>query len=167
MTGELVQQRAWLRRNLVNRLFRLGNAVQAQTQQLLGMTSDLGVVHYRILLRLCQAGSQNVQGIAELLGANRSVVSRALPAMKDAGWLEVVPHERDRRQLIVKITPKGQQVVETHRGVIDARFDALNAAFSDEEFERLLEYLDRLDAIMALDASNFTLSEDEEEGELS
>ena len=50
--GKVIEQRAKLRRNLVSRLFRLGNAVQTQTQQLLALTSDLSVVQFRILLRL-------------------------------------------------------------------------------------------------------------------
>ena len=49
--GKVVEQRAKLRRNLVSRLFRLGNAIQTQTQQLLALTSDLNVVQFRILLR--------------------------------------------------------------------------------------------------------------------
>ena len=55
--GKVIEQRAKLRRNLVSRLFRLGNAIQTQTQQLLSLTSDLSVVQFRILLRLRQAGT--------------------------------------------------------------------------------------------------------------
>ena len=70
LKGRVIEQRAALRRNLVNRLFRLGNGVQAQSQQLLALVSDLSLVHFRILLRLSEAGTQNVQGLSELLGAN-------------------------------------------------------------------------------------------------
>ncbi|MGB1157705.1 MAG: MarR family transcriptional regulator, partial [Alphaproteobacteria bacterium] len=93
--GKVIEQRAKLRRNLVSRLFRLGNAIQTQTQQLLSLTSDLSVVQFRILLRLRQAGTQNVQGISELLGANRSLVSRALPELRDRGWVALIKSEED------------------------------------------------------------------------
>ena len=100
----MIEQRAKLRRNLVSRLFRLGNAVQTQTQQLLALTSDLSVVQFRILLRLRQAGTQNVQGISELLGANRSLVSRALPDLRDQGWVTLIKSEEDKRQIFVRLT---------------------------------------------------------------
>lgn len=155
MTGVVVQQRSGLRRNLVHRLFRLGNAVQTQTQQLLALTSDISVVHYRILLRLSQAGPQNVQGIAELLGTNRSLVSRVLPALRTRGWVELLAHESDRRQLIVHLTDDGRAVVKQHEAPIMARFDALQAAFTDDELDSLLEYLDRLESVTHIDAAVF------------
>ena len=108
--GKVIEQRAKLRRNLVSRLFRLGNAVQTQTQQLLALTSDLSVVQFRILLRLRQAGTQNVQGISELLGANRSLVSRALPDLRDQGWVTLIKSDEDKRQIFVRLTDAGQHV---------------------------------------------------------
>ena len=112
--GKVIEQRAKLRRNLVSRLFRLGNAVQTQTQQLLALTSDLSVVQFRILLRLRQAGTQNVQGISELLGANRSLVSRALPDLRDQGWVTLIKSDEDKRQIFVRLTDAGQRVVDEH-----------------------------------------------------
>jgi len=155
LTGVVVQHRSGLRRNLVHRLFRLGNAIQTQTQQLLSLNSDISVVHYRILLRLSQAGPQNVQGIAELLGTNRSLVSRVLPNLRAQGWVELVAHESDRRQLIVHLTDAGLAIVQQHEAPLRARFDALHAAFSDDELDSLLEYLDRLESVTHIDAGVF------------
>ena len=112
--GKVIEQRAKLRRNLVSRLFRLGNALQTQTQQLLSLSSELSVVQFRILLRLRQAGTQNVQGISELLGANRSLVSRSLPDLRDNGWVTLVKSEEDKRQIFVRLTDAGQRVIDEH-----------------------------------------------------
>jgi len=166
LMGKVVEQRAKLRRNLVNRLFRLGNAIQAQTQQLLALNSDLSVVHFRILLRLNQAGTQNVRGISELLSANRSLVSRALPELRDKGLIELVKSETDKRQIFARLTDAGVAVVEHHRPPIASRYEAIQAAFTDEEFEQLVEYLDRLDAITTAPASAFAdLDNPQETGE--
>ena len=43
--------------------------------------------HFRILLRLSEAGTQNVQGLSEPRGANRSLVSRALPDLREKGLM--------------------------------------------------------------------------------
>ena len=126
--GKVIEQRAKLRRNLVSRLFRLGNAIQTQTQQLLSLTSDLSVVQFRILLRLRQAGTQNVQGISELLGANRSLVSRALPELRDRGWVTLIKSEEDKRQIFVRLTDAGRQVVDDHYGPLRARSEAMRNA---------------------------------------
>ena len=45
LKGRVIEQRAALRRNLVNRLFRLGNGVQAQSQQLLSQQYFEGLKH--------------------------------------------------------------------------------------------------------------------------
>ena len=155
LKGSVVQQRAWLRANLVNRLFRLGNALHNQTQALLARESDLSVVQFRILLRLTQAGAQNVQGIADLLGTDRSNVSRALPALLGKGWIDQQPSPEDRRQSIITLTPAGARKVAASRRGTDARLEALRAAFDDREFEQLLAYLDRLDAVLAMSAQGF------------
>ncbi len=159
LKGSVVQQRAWLRANLVNRLFRLGNALQNQTQALLARESDLSVVHFRIMLRLSQAGPQNVQGIADLLGTDRSNVSRALPALLGKGWINQQASPEDRRQSIITLTKLGKQKVAQSRNGTDARLEALRAAFDDQEFEQLLAYLDRLDAVLAIPADDFASEE--------
>ena len=155
--GKVIEQRAKLRRNLVSRLFRLGNAVQTQTQQLLALTSDLSVVQFRILLRLRQAGTQNVQGISELLGANRSLVSRALPDLRDQGWVTLIKSDEDKRQIFVRLTDAGQRVVDEHYSPLRARSEAMRNAFTDEEFEQLVDYLDRLDAVTSSPTGDFVL----------
>lgn len=159
LKGSVVQQRAWLRANLVNRLFRLGNALHNQTQALLSSESDLSVVHFRIMLRLKQAGSQNVQGIADLLGTDRSNISRALPALLHQGWIDQQPSPEDRRQSIITLTKQGESKVAASRKGIDVRLEALRAAFDDEEFEQLLSYLDRVDAVLAIPAESFAAEE--------
>ena len=161
--GKVIEQRAKLRRNLVSRLFRLGNAIQTQTQQLLSLTSDLSVVQFRILLRLRQAGTQNVQGISELLGANRSLVSRALPELRERGWVALIKSEEDKRQIFVRLTDEGQRVVDEHYGPLRARSEAMRNAFTAEEFEQLVDYLDRLDAVTSSPTSDFVLGEDPED----
>jgi DNA-binding MarR family transcriptional regulator len=163
LKGKVVEQRAKLRRNLVNRLFRLGNAIQTQTQHLLAQNSDLSVVHFRILLRLRQAGTQNVQGISELLGANRSLVSRALPDLRDRGWIELVKSETDKRQILVRLTEEGERVVDQHGGPIKARYDAIQSAFTAEELDQLVDFLDRLDIITNASAGDFQPSDSPEE----
>ena len=129
LKGRVIEQRAALRRNLVNRLFRLGNGVQAQSQQLLSLISDLSLVHFRILLRLSEAGTQNVQGLSELLGANRSLVSRALPDLREKGLIDLVKSETDKRQIFVRLTEAGSAIVEEHRAPIRARDQAMRSAF--------------------------------------
>ncbi len=158
--GKVIEQRAKLRRNLVSRLFRLGNALQTQTQQLLSLSSELSVVQFRILLRLRQAGTQNVQGISELLGANRSLVSRSLPDLRDNGWVTLVKSEEDKRQIFVRLTDAGQRVIDEHYGPLRARSEAMRNAFTDEEFEQLVDYLDRLDAVTTSPTSDFVIGED-------
>lgn len=161
--GKVIEQRAKLRRNLVSRLFRLGNAIQTQTQQLLSLTSDLSVVQFRILLRLRQAGTQNVQGISELLGANRSLVSRALPELRERGWVALIKSEEDKRQIFVRLTDEGQRVVDEHYSPLRARSEAMRNAFTEEEFEQLVDYLDRLDAVTSSPTSDFVLGDDPED----
>lgn len=143
-----------MRRNLVNRFFRLGNAVQSQTQNLLAEKSDLSVLNFRILLRLRNVGEQNVQAISELLGTNRSVVSRALPKLQDSGWITVKKSEHDHRKSLVSVTKAGSAIVDAHWPLIEARYDKIREQFDTVELDQLFEFLDRLDHIFSLNPTD-------------
>ena len=61
----------------------------------------------------------------------------------------------DKRQIFVRLTDAGNAVVEEHRAPIRARDQAMRSAFKPEEYEQLVEYFDRLDAITNVPAAEF------------
>ena len=91
-------------------------------------------------------------GLSELSrseGLNPTMLSRVISDLVEAGLLERVSDERDRRSAWVKATPAGRRLAQRMRR---ERTDALNVALealSDEErckIERAIEALEGLAA---------------------
>ena len=81
----------------------------------------------------------------------------------DRGWVTLIKSEEDKRQIFVRLTDAGRQIVDDHYGPLRARSEAMRNAFTDEEFEQLVDYLDRLDAVTSSPISDFVLGDDPED----
>ena len=148
-------RRAALDANLFNRLFRLTHRSKRQAKRLLDAHGGVNVVEWRILIDLSEAGPLSVRELAELDGTDRSLVSRALPALRDAGLVRLSRDGEDARQVRVALTAKGRRRFERARGPMMARLAALDAAYTPDEKARFLDYLDRMEAVVRAPIERF------------
>jgi DNA-binding MarR family transcriptional regulator len=71
---------------------------------------DSGAV--RLLWHLDEVGSCRVSTLAALSGLDLSTVSRHVRELVDSGYVERSPDSRDRRAVVVAMTPRGRAVLD-------------------------------------------------------
>jgi DNA-binding MarR family transcriptional regulator len=81
-----------------------------------------------VLLHVARAGSSRLSELADFEGINPTMLSRIVSDLGEAGLLERVSDERDRRAAWVKATPAGKRLAERMRR---ERTDALNMALGE------------------------------------
>ncbi len=98
----------------------------------------------RALVLLRSAGPMQVGRLAELLRISPSGATRAAARMDRGGWVARVRAEEDRRAVGLRLTPKGEALVDA---VIRARRGELEAAFArmtDEQRDTVVRGLGML-----------------------
>jgi len=99
----------------------------------------------RLLHLLAQAknGLTNAD-IAEMLDIRPSSVSAGISKLADAGLVERVPSENDKRTVIVKLTAQGRQLFDQYDERADDWSAKLFGGLSDDEQAQLNELLTKL-----------------------
>ncbi len=99
---------------LGSRLKRIGERLQAQTQELSAeyAGTDLPTPHNPVLAALDRNGPLSVGDMARALGQSQPGVTRMINRMKDEDLVETVADERDRRVSKIALTEKGERLVE-------------------------------------------------------
>lgn len=70
----------------------------------------LGQAHHRALYFIGRQDDQTVGAILALLGITKQSLGRVLQDLTDRGFIETRPGIRDRRQKLLRLTPRGRQI---------------------------------------------------------
>jgi DNA-binding MarR family transcriptional regulator len=73
------------------------------------------------------------------------LVSRALPAMRNKGLIEMRQNPEDGREMLVAITAQGSAAFELAAPTMQSRRQELSRRFTSSELDQFVEFLDRLD----------------------
>jgi DNA-binding MarR family transcriptional regulator len=112
-----------------------------------GMAAGLTPTRIAVLMTVRREGPLRLSELASSEGLNPTMLSRVISDLVDAGLLERVSDERDRRSAWVKATPAGSRLAERMRR---ERTDALNLALealSDEERGRIRSAIAALEGL--------------------
>jgi DNA-binding MarR family transcriptional regulator len=114
-----------------------------------GMAAGLTPTRRAVLFTVTREGPLRLSELASAEGLNPTMLSRVISDLVDAGLLERVSDERDRRSAWVKVTPAGRRLAE---GMRRERTDTLNVALealSDEERLRIELAIEALEGLAA------------------
>jgi DNA-binding MarR family transcriptional regulator len=97
------------------------------------------------VLRLCTGGSEvTISQIGRELGITRQGASKIVASLRDRGYVALSPSPTDRREKIVKPTPRALQFLAAQREAarrIEAR---VHAELGDDALDALYQLLDAL-----------------------
>lgn len=99
--------------SLGTRLKRIGEALQAQTQEVLaayGFTQP--AAHFPLLAALDRLGALSVGELSQAVGVSQPVITRSLRGLEDDGLVESETAAEDRRVRRVALSPKGRGLVQ-------------------------------------------------------
>ncbi|MEL6585510.1 MAG: MarR family transcriptional regulator [Pseudomonadota bacterium] len=134
--------------NLFGRLSASAIASRGQAQRLLTAGPGLSITEWRILWDLAEAGPLSIQDMATIQRTDHSLISRALPAMRQKGIVETTRNTEDKRQSLVMLTAQGRAVYDSAAPIMQLRRDTLAQTFTPQEMRSLLGLLDRFDAFL-------------------
>lgn len=103
--------------------------------------------HYLLLGRL-EDGEKSTGEIAEELGLDHSTVVRQVAAVEDLGFAERRTNPRDRRSVLVGLTPAGAASVASMRAARQERLGRILADWSEEDREGFAGLLQRFNAAL-------------------
>lgn len=139
------ERRALEELNVFSRLPAVYSASRAQGQRFLKLGGGLSIVEWRTLWDLSEAGPMTIRELAALQRTDHSLLSRALPAMREKGYVSMVQDEADKRQTLVAIAPKGKTAYEKAAPIMARRRAALRETMSEDELRMLISLLSKLE----------------------
>ncbi|MEN8833570.1 MAG: MarR family transcriptional regulator [Pacificibacter sp.] len=144
-SARIEQRRERERKNLFSRMPATYNASRLQAQRIMRHAGGLSIVEWRVLWDLFEAGPMTIRDLAELQRTDHSLLSRALPAMRLKGFVEMERDTADGRQVVIKLADAGREAYEFAAPIMKRRRDALHEMFSEEELDLFVDLLDRLE----------------------
>jgi len=99
--------------SLGTRLKRIGEALQAQTQEVLaarGFTQP--AAWFPLLAALDRLGALSVGELSQAVGVSQPVITRSLRGLEDEGLVESETAEEDRRVRRIALSRKGRGLVQ-------------------------------------------------------
>lgn len=134
--------------NLFGRLSAATIASRSQAQRLLLSAGGLSITQWRILWDLNEAGPLSVQDIASIQRTDHSLISRALPAMREKGYVVTAPNVDDKRQSLVAMAPLGARAFDAASPTMQNRRATLSHAFTEAEIAMFLHLINRFEATL-------------------
>lgn len=106
----------------------------------------IGVVEWRMLSMLAVENDITAQRITQVIGLDKSAVSRSLQTLETAGYVSSKVDGKDARRYTVSLTPAGAAL---HREVLQTALERerrLLSGFSEAEIDTLVGLLTRMHA---------------------
>ena len=110
---------------------------------------DINVTEY-ILMKNVEgnfSGSENnteLYGIREYLSISKPAVSQMLGVLEKKGYIDREVDKKNRRNLIVTLTPKGREALNYIECNFDDRLTKIISSFGEEETKETIIAIDRL-----------------------
>ncbi|KMW59199.1 Transcriptional regulator, MarR family [Candidatus Rhodobacter oscarellae] len=97
-----------------------------------------------ILMTLADLGEAPILELAQHMARDKSQMTRKLSELERKGLVERHTSEGDARVRLMRLTPRGAELVQDLQGVLGDVLDGLLTGFSAEERARFLALLEKL-----------------------
>lgn len=125
---------------------QLSMAFERQWTRYMREQVGLSLGEWRVVATLAGAERLTFAAVVAATGMNKSLCSRCIASLLEAGWVESRPTPGDARSLTLQLTRKGRRQVEDLRPVVIKRQRMLLRALSRAERVALYSAIDKLQA---------------------
>jgi DNA-binding MarR family transcriptional regulator len=105
---------------------------------------EITAEQYRLLMMLWRKDVLNQQCVADEFGKDKASIARMLFTMENHGWITRKPSSDDKRNNLIYITDKGQEVRERYYPALKKLLAQADAAVSAEEMAQCKETLRKI-----------------------
>jgi DNA-binding MarR family transcriptional regulator len=104
---------------LGSRLRRIGERLQADTQQVIG-EYDLRIqaAQYPFLAAIDRTGPLTIGELAQAVGITQPGATRTVSQLLELGYVDMQASAEDQRRRLVSLTPRGQDLVDYSKGSV-------------------------------------------------
>jgi DNA-binding MarR family transcriptional regulator len=136
---------------VVDALMRASRALSGITARSLSSANEeVTLAQFRTLQALASQGSQTVTALAERLDVHASTMTRMCSRLVTRGLVERVPSAIDRREVVIRLSTLGTQLVDDVLRSRREEFDAIVRRLSESEQRAAIDALERFaDAVEA------------------
>jgi DNA-binding MarR family transcriptional regulator len=100
------------------------------------------------LLTMLNHGSSSLGELAEKQGVSLPTISNSVSTLAERGWITRSPSKRDRRVMVVELTPLGEQILADIQACVEERVMGMLAGLSQGELEQLIGSMEILDNVL-------------------
>lgn len=140
-------------REAVSSLMTAFTSAMAAVRRLRGRDThrpgELSYAQCSLLFGLAEGGELSASELASLAGVVPATATQMLDSLESGGFVDRSRSERDRRIVLVSLTPRGGELVAARRARYDQMWVRALADFSDKELVTATEVLKRARAIFA------------------
>ena len=134
-----------LKDSIAYRLIRSSNSVVNSLNKRLN-PYDLAIEQRATLEIIKFEPNVNQTKIAKLLGKDKTTISRSLNSLEKKELIvKINDKENDKRSNKIKLTKKGEEILEQTLDDVTTFREALNSKLSEEEHKMFFEILDKLE----------------------
>jgi DNA-binding MarR family transcriptional regulator len=106
---------------------------------------DITLAQLRLLLVLSRKDRPLTPAeLCRYLFRKSQTMTNMLNRLEERGYVEIMRDQKDKRLVMVHMTDKGQQLLNTHTQWISKAADEIVSCFSEDELQQFKEYLTRL-----------------------
>jgi DNA-binding MarR family transcriptional regulator len=105
---------------------------------------ELSYAQYGLLFSLAAGGELSTGELALAADISPASATQMLDAMERTGLVERTRSGEDRRVVLTSLTERGREVVESRRALLEPRWRATLAEFSDRDLRTAAAILDRI-----------------------
>jgi len=99
---------------------------------------------YPVLSGVARWQPISATNLAQEIGIDRTATTRYASRLQQAGLVDRVPDPADARATLLRLTPGGEQIVETMRSRLVGHLEAATADWPDDEAQQFASSLERL-----------------------
>src|SRR5690625_1048336 len=125
-------------------LLRMGNRLSKDFEVAIRQRAGLSFAGYQLLFTLKAVGELHSNQLARLASVSTASMSSLLNTMERKELVQRVPDSVDRRRTVIRLTERGQSIIESlHRGNMDREL-AWSKGLTREEAETLAALVEKL-----------------------
>jgi DNA-binding MarR family transcriptional regulator len=116
--------------------------------QLVTGVDGVDTTTYPVLSGLARIGPTTATELASTIGLDRTATTRYASRLQEAGLLQRVSDDQDRRATRLELTPAGHQAVASMRRRLTQLFDDMLSTWTHDEAEQFTTSLERFTTML-------------------
>lgn len=134
-------------RNIGYLLNHLAFVLGRQSDQVLFERLGIGVSQFKILITLQRSPYIQQKQIAQRLGQTEASISRQMKLLEDAGLLNNTVNPANRREHVIRLTPKGERVTDEASEILEQYHAPVFDTMNEKQKAELAEMLQKMHSI--------------------